>query len=336
MKTKFFFQLSVFAIMLVGCGPTPATLDYDEGEFVGYKVHYDGPQAEQWDDPDTLSTPRLQFVWRHPEESTQKQGIWSMRFDGSDLRLAASRELLDQPTPGATRNNRVPIRSPNNRYIAVSMVTLCNTCAALRIVDLKTQTIKQLDRKKYDGGANLQWTADSRYLVFNGRGMLLEHDVHTNETQVIVKRFYDGHNPGFFHLLEGGKKIMFERNNQRFIHDYKTGELLSTLEGGAYNAPLSEDDKYYITNRNLKRDYPSNYALSTFEEPTKEVAFLHAELGYYNTVTMGGMGPVFNISRNDIKKAMPNEDRIIRYSLPSEGSIIDTLSIYNAEKFIKK
>ncbi len=320
------------AVMLAGCGPTPAILEYDEGEFIGYKVHYDGPQTEQWDDPDTLSTPRLQFVWRHPEESTRKQGIWSIRFDGSDLRQAANSQLIDTPTPGSIRDT--PVRSPNNRYIAISMVAGCNSCGVIRIADLKTHTIKQLS-KEFDGGQNMQWTADSRYLVFNGRGKLLEHDVQTNKTKIIVKRFFEGHYAGFFHLLEGGKKIMFERNNQRFIHDYKTGALLSTLKGGAYNSPLSKDEKYYITTSHIKRDYRSDYAISTFEEPNIEIAYLHKELGFHGKVTMGDMGPVFNISRSDIKKVMPNEHRITRYSLPGKANI-EALSIYNVENFINK
>ncbi len=319
--------LLFLAVMLVGCGPTPATLDYDEGEFIGYKVHYDGPQAEQWDDPDTLSTPRLQFVWRPPGEN-EKRSIWSIRFDGSDLRQAANTQLIDTPTAGSIRDN--PIRSPNNRYIAISMVAGCNSCGVIRIVDLKTHTVKQLS-KNFDGGDNMQWTADSRYLVFHGRGMLLEHDVQTYKTKIIVKRFYDGHNPGFFHLLEGGKKIMFERNNQRFIHDYKTGALLSTLKGGAYKSPLSKDEKFYITGGGD----PSESTITTFDEPNTEIAYLHKELGFRGKVTMGGMGPVFNVSRSDIKKAMPNEHRITRYTLPGEGNI-DTVSIYNFANFIKQ
>lgn len=323
--------LFFWAVMLAGCGPTPATLEYDEGEFIGYKVHYDGPQVEQWDDPDTLSTPRLQFVWRPPGEN-KKRSIWSIRFDGSDLRQAANTQLIDTPTPGSIRDT--PVRSPNNRYIAISMVAGCNSCGVIRIADLKTHTVKQLS-KDFDGGDNMQWTADSRYLVFHGRGKLLEHDVQTNKTKIIVKRFYDGHNPGFFHLLEGGNIIMFERNNQRFFHDYNTGELLSTLKGGAYHSPLSKDEKFYIVNRYVKRDYPSKYSISTFEEPNNEVAFLHKELGFISPVTMGGMGPVFDLGIRDIKKVMPNENRIIRYSLPGKGTI-DTLSIYNAASFINK
>jgi hypothetical protein len=332
---------ALLGLSLFGCGPTPPTLDYDEGEFVGYKVHYEF-QTEQWNDPDILSTPRLQFVWRHPEQTDNpKRGIWSMRLDGSDLRQVASRELLDQPTPGATRNERLPVRSPNNRYIALSMVSACNTCAVVRIVDLATQTVKELDTELYDGGQYFQWSADSRYLVFSGRGIILEHDMHTDTTKSIVKRFSKDGDPGDFRLIEGGKKIYFERDKQRYVHDYHTGEFLYALKRRAHGSPMSADEKYYITDMKKDPVLGSELGISTFENPYEPVAYLHKEMGWRGAVTLGNMHAVFQASRNDIKMAYPGENKITRYELPmGEGeavySFINNLSLYNTANFVNQ
>jgi hypothetical protein len=326
--------LALFSLLLIGCGPTPPTLDYDEGEFVGYKVHYEF-QTEQWNDPDILSTPRLQFVWRHPEQTDNpKEGIWSMRLDGSDLRQVASRELLDQPTPGGTRNERLPVRSPNNRYIALSMLSGCNTCAVVRIVDLETQTVKELDNRLYDGGQFYQWSADSRYLVFKGRGGMIEHDMKTDTTQLITKRFGEGYRQGIFRLLDGGSKLYFE-DDKRYVYDYHTGQFLYALKGRANRSPLTEDGKYYITNMKKDPVLGSKLGISTFENPYEPVAYLHKEMGWGGGVSLGNMGPVYKREHNGIKMAHLGENKITRYELPGEAYIYN-LSLYNTAKFINQ
>ena len=326
--------IALIGLSLFGCGPTPPTLEYDRGEFVRYKVHYEF-QTEQWNDPDILSTPRLQFVWRHPEQTDNpKRGIWSMRLDGSDLRQVASRELLDQPTPGATRDNRLPVRSPNNRYIALSMVSACNTCAVVRIIDLETKTVKELDTRLYDGGQYFQWSADSRYLAFSGRGIILEHDMETDTTKSIVKRFSEKGDPGDFRLIDGGKKIYFERD-KRYVHDYHTGKFLYTLNRLAHQSPLTADGKYYITNMKKDPILGSKLGISTFENPYEPVAYLHKEMGWKGGVSLGGMGPVYKREDNGIKMAYLGENKITRYELPGEAYTYN-LSLYNTAKFINQ
>ena len=77
---------------------------------------------EDYKDADFRSTPRLQFTWSPPgaPDNAHGRGIWTIRLDGSDLRLAVPPELLYETGPGAT-NADVPFeRSPDFRYIAVA------------------------------------------------------------------------------------------------------------------------------------------------------------------------------------------------------------------------
>ena len=342
------------SFMLAGCGPTPPTLVYDKGEFVRYKVHYEF-QKEQWDDPEILSTPRLQFDWRNPEEPSMHRTIWSMRLDGTDLRQVAGLDLLHQPTPGAIRNDRVHKRSPNNRYIAVVMISGCGSCAVVRIIDLKEQKTIQLDPNKHDGASYFYWTGDSRYLVFNGRGFITEHDMETGKTELIIDRFYtkeeqkqfpsiwgDVHDPGDFVLFDNGSKIYFLRDRKRYVHDYKTGKFLYDLpDGGTGKSPsLSADSKVYYTS--LKKDavFDSDVGIVSFEEPRKPIAYLHSEMTWGDGVTLDGYSGVYQSFQDVIKVAIPGENKIVRYGLPAEdnkgkASFISNLSLYNTSDFIK-
>ena len=355
MKINIVFSLvAIFmALILTGCGPTPPTLVYDRGEFVRYKVHYEF-QKEQWDDPEVLSTPRLQFDWRNPEEPSKFNSIWSMRLDGSDLRQAAGLELLHQPAPGIIRSDRVHKRSPNNRYIAVVMISGCGSCAVVRIIDLKEQKTIQLDPNKHDGANYFYWTGDSRYLVFNGRGFITEHDMETGKTELIIDRFYtqeeqkqfpsiwgDAHNPGDFVLFDNGNKIYFLRDDKRIVHDYKTGKFLYDLprDGLGTSSILSADNKVYVTS--LKRDEKlnSSFGLSTFEKPRESQSYLHSEMLSGRGVTLDGYSGVYQNSDNDIAVAIPGENRIVRYELPEEDNKgkrtrINNLSLNNSLNYV--
>ena len=87
--------LLLVVLLLAGCSqPIPPKFIKESKWSTSYEVHYEY-QTEVWDDPDVLSTPRVQFTWAKPGLSNYKDvGIWSMRLDGSDIREVVSPELL--------------------------------------------------------------------------------------------------------------------------------------------------------------------------------------------------------------------------------------------------
>jgi hypothetical protein len=105
-KTVFKFSLLIFtALLLSACSEDyiQPKLIKSTDEYDRYMVHYEY-KTEQWNDPEILSTPRLQFTWEAPdakhETGKNLSSIWSMRLDGTDLREVAPLELLDTPRRG--------------------------------------------------------------------------------------------------------------------------------------------------------------------------------------------------------------------------------------------
>jgi hypothetical protein len=120
-----------------------------------YKVHYEY-QTEVWNDPDVLSTPRIQFTWAKPGlgEYYTDEGIWSMRLDGSDIREVVSPEVLfNRPRLNSIKSRSAMPRSPNNRYIAVALGN------KNKIIDLETKEVIELSPAKYT--PYFQWMPDS-------------------------------------------------------------------------------------------------------------------------------------------------------------------------------
>ena len=87
--------LTLLIAFISGCSkaPIPATF-IEHTTFTNadwYMVHYE-LKTEQWNDPEVLSTPRVQFVWAAPDTPEEDDAIWSMRTDGTDLRQVVSPE----------------------------------------------------------------------------------------------------------------------------------------------------------------------------------------------------------------------------------------------------
>ncbi|MGI3053695.1 TolB family protein [Vibrio alginolyticus] len=161
----------------------------------GYAVR----RAKEWpredlSDASSYDKPRIQFWWnnvgsRDPLVNDYENGykIWSMKIDGTDLRLVTD----DMPSTASPQNFTMS-RSPNNRYVAYAYSYGEPLIKA--IFDLKTQqTIKlgSARTKPY-----LVWADDSSYIYFSdgfkrfkytlATGTKEEVDVPLSEDTVIV------------------------------------------------------------------------------------------------------------------------------------------------------
>ena len=124
-------------------------------------------RQEVYGDAETFSRPRLQFMAKLPNEA--KSTLWSMRMDGSDRRRVADEALLYD---GKEVVLHTPSRSPNNRYVALSMDN-AKTGFYRAILDLKTQE----KIKIMDGGGvpKFNWTSDSENLIFASEVILYNY-----------------------------------------------------------------------------------------------------------------------------------------------------------------
>ena len=121
-------------------------------------------KEEIYGDPEIFSEPRLQFAWQAPKE--ENKTLWSTYLDGSDLRRVVSPELFFK-FDGVVMH--LPVRSPDNRYLAVCMDTLEYMGTAKLLFDLKEKTVTELGGGSYV--PHFAWTSDSKTLYYyNGKG----------------------------------------------------------------------------------------------------------------------------------------------------------------------
>ncbi len=117
-----------------------------------------GPLWEDFNDPSQWDQPRVQFINDFPNKSYP--AVYSMKLDGSDIRLAWSFYELSEADWGVYK--RRPVRSPDNRYLAIA---IRNSRGYHRIVvDLTTQKYQVMD----EGGSppSFTWASDSSAVYF--------------------------------------------------------------------------------------------------------------------------------------------------------------------------
>jgi outer membrane lipoprotein-sorting protein len=307
--------------------PVPAELVKETKKAKTYKVHYEF-QEEQWDDPEILSTTRVQFSWVKPGDKKTDKSLWSMRLDGSDLRQVASVELLDTPTAGALDASFPIVRSPNNRYVAFAVRT-CPNCSERRILDLETKEVIVAPM----GGNNpgFKWMPDSKSIVFNAEG-LMHYNLETRKGEYIRSRFRDD-NWGSWHLIDNGKKIIVSLNKKSYTYDFNSGELLKEQEGffgsNIHGHYLTYDQKYWIVLG--QSDAFDGYGWSNFDSPDEPFEQAGRTLGgCYASFTY--RAPIYKGFTNGVKVVMPKGKKRSLYLFDTEDSVeVGNLTLYNVQ-----
>lgn len=303
--------------------PVPAELVKETKKAKTYKVHYEF-QEEQWNDPEVLSTTRLQFAWVKPGDKKTDRSLWSMRLDGSDLRQVASYQLLDTPTAGALDAGFPIVRSPNNRYVAFAVRT-CPNCSERRILDLETKEV--IVAPMGGNEPDFQWMSDSKSIVFNAEG-LMHYNLETRKGEYIRSRFRDD-NWGSWHLIDNGKKIIVSLNGKRYTYDFNSGELLKEQNGmfgsNIHGNYLSYDQQYWI---DTTRD---GYYWAEFDSPNTHLDFAGRALGTcYASLTY--RAPIYKGYSKGMVVNMPKGIKDVLYLLPNPGNArANNITLYNVQ-----
>jgi hypothetical protein len=221
--------------------PTKRLVDYNgrTPDEIGYQQpHWPRDiRQEVYGDPDIFSTPRIQFSAKLKWDEDYKT-LWSMRLDGSDKRRVADRELLFD----GAQMSHTPVRSPDNRYIAMAMVQ-DNPYKAFRgIIDLKTQTKWEI--AKGGGVPHFNWTSDSENVIFYADG---KHYNYHLPSRTLSKRpiIYSA---GLF-LLPGDERFLAFKRNGYWLHDFE-GNVLDKVQiehlntDGSQSPVVSPDGKW--------------------------------------------------------------------------------------------
>lgn len=242
-------------------------LDYN-GNPPGHRLYKDPSwpleiRKEIYGDPEIFSTPRVQFTAEMQGDSkfkrSENRSLWSMRLDGSDVRLVADEELLNYKDGGISHT---PIRSPNNRYVALSLSDADDNFFRA-IIDLKEQ--KKWIISEGGGPPHFNWTSDSENLIFYTDG---DHYNYNIPSKTLSERPII-HSRGLF-LLPDDKQFLAFKGNGYYIHSFE-GDLQHKVEfefdppPGVQHPRLSADgDYFYFSAMNI--GYLVNLKKNTIEK----------------------------------------------------------------------
>ncbi len=312
----------IFIFIITGCSNEPikpilvkSTADYDV-----YDVHYEF-KTEQWDDPDILSTPRLQFTWVKPGSEERDISIWTMRLDGTDLRQVVSVELMDTPTMGGTNSIVQFERSQNNRYIAFSLHTKRGGVER-RIIDLKTKTVKIIDSSF--GDPDFGWFANSRYLLFGSRAGLTQYDLETEKTTYLGDAFAGVERVSAYFPYDNGNKIVIEDTKRiSRVYDFKTRKLLKEFKGrGDY---IASDSRFWLRDAQERRN--SRLYTAKLETPMVPMQYFPSRITPFITTSVKGR--VYAHASNGVVWANPGDKKVTYFKLPGKKYLYN-LSVTNA------
>lgn len=289
-------------------------------------------QIEAWDDAEALSEPRVQFVWKAPKESGN-QSIWSMNFDGTDMRQVVDAQLLDTPTKSYIDRRNALSRSPDNRYLAF----MANTPKGheRRIIDLKTKEVMVWkDKSMY---AMFNWLPDSKTILFDTIDGIIEYDVTTKTGKNIKPRFKIDGDLHFFTLIDNGTKVIASvrakddmREYNGYIFELESGKLLKEVPGwyvGNSHRNIFTYDKQFLISHNegRVRGYAWSYTL------TPDLPFEKTPSG--SALTYGA--PVAQAYTRGIAVYHKGAKKSLNYRMPNHEASnvgVGNLSIYNVRK----
>jgi hypothetical protein len=202
-------------------------------------------RAKEWpredlNDESSYDLPRVQFFWAnlshdrgyepHPmyNEYEGQVKIWSMKTDGTDLRLVVD----NLPNPTSEGAGKM-VRSPNNRYLAFGYGG-----TAKAVYDLKTQQTYHLD---YPGPIGFLWAEDSSYLYYRTRDTsgqaVYKWDAKTHEKTKVDFYLSDTgiiKNGQQYILAEGGLRISPENTEEPL-------EVLTWADGLDFREAVTTD-----------------------------------------------------------------------------------------------
>ncbi len=122
-------------------------------------------KREVYGDPEIFDQPRIQFSWQGPNR--EKPEIWSVKVDGTDLRLAVDADLL---YPNGVDLGMQPgfntYRSPDNRYILVMLAKYRVRYPAIHIIDLKERTNTKIKSTDTTYLIRYPWVSDSKSFFY--------------------------------------------------------------------------------------------------------------------------------------------------------------------------
>ncbi|MCX4027645.1 WD40 repeat domain-containing protein [Spartinivicinus marinus] len=217
-------------LLIVACNSEPeyktiSALDTPEAKTQNAKMGPPTPPydflvlEEDLDDPRQFDQPRIQFTMRRQDLDSLAKEVWSIKKDGTDLRRVASKEYLNQFEEGVIATAR-PVRSPNNRYLALMMTGKRFAYDPIMLIDLKNDTAVTVEKESRQE-MYLNFTHDSKKLLYRWGTTIREYDIETgktiekyqNEEPYMAFKIY-GPNDDFIGVSYGGTIYKFKKDGK--------------------------------------------------------------------------------------------------------------------------
>ncbi len=252
-------HLLILTIFLHGCGSENSDVSKDKQEkplekrkSEVEKLKVFTYQIEDINKSSHYDQARIQFLWKQPGKRYDE--IWSMKVDGSDLALVVEMEWLYEE--GWSFINTPPVRSPDNRYIALIQHKENSINSYIRILDLKKKTsYEPLGR---GGLTSIEWSKDGETLYIRYNGWIESYHIPTKN----LKKIVNIHGYKVFKLTKDGTQFSALNSRKKLINTYSlNGDLLNQVEikvkDFRFFNSISEDGEII-----LYRRYGSNYQSS--------------------------------------------------------------------------
>lgn len=198
-------------------------------------------KAKEWPREDlnnkaSYDLPRVVFYWDNGTYSTKdlyetRPKVWSIKTDGTDLRLVADE------FNGQVRLMRV---SPNNRYLALAYSAAKGMFKVIK--DLKTGEYIELGRSR--GYPEFLWAEDSSYLYYVDKSKDWKYTLTTADKQQVETEFNE------YSVIQEGKRYVLNDFGVAVYDETKDEFLFST----GVNPDEDNLNDYRFTKRSISPD----------------------------------------------------------------------------------
>ncbi|WP_420340883.1 Tricorn protease domain-containing protein [Vibrio mexicanus] len=288
-------------------------------------------KAEEWPREDltnenSYDLPRVVFYWDNGTYSSddlyeQRDKVWSIKTDGTDLRLVA--DEFD----GKVRLMRI---SPNNRYLALAYSAEEGMFKVIK--DLKTDEYTELGRSR--GYPEFLWAEDSSYLYYVDQFKDWKYTLSSGEKQKVETKFNE------YSTIYNGKRYVVNEFGVAVYDEVKDEFLFSVginpdednLQDYEFRKRSISPTGRYVWAETRKRRYLIDMESRTFQSEIKngnvigkfEKLDLISKSGNY--ARSGGAARVFLFELN-------NQQQLNQYKVWKQigtGHLAQYSSLYNA------
>ena len=287
-------------------------------------------KAKEWPREDltnegSYDLPRIAFRWDNARNEAedhydQKDKVWSIKTDGTDLRLVADEFV------GKVRLMRV---SPNNRYLALAYSAEEGMFKVIK--DLKTGEYIELGRSR--GYPEFLWAEDSSYLYYTDKFKDWKYTLATGGKKLVETDFNE------FSVIRYGKRyvlndfgvVVYDEAKDTFLFSTGINPDEDNLGDYAFNKRSISPDGKYAWGESRKFRYLIDIERRTFQKE-EIVPRAMGKLSYFETLSKDAKYVRNGAAKTIVSKLSDNKEfgAYLVWEQTGTGHSANNSSLYNA------